>query len=349
MTKTQQMRNLDIARGVGICLVVLGHAITKDMADASTPVFIMRTLVYGVHMPLFFFLSGYLFQYRSWDYFRMPAKSFARERFSRLMVPYFAFSVINYLIVYAATAFPGISVVLEENGYKCGSLQECAFQIITFNDHIDTHLWFCYTMFLILIINRLLLKRNTVLTFAILLLVLTFRCVYLTAGNELNPVVNAVMHYLYLFCAGRIWYEHEKDTRTAAALSVVVWILCFAGIAYTKYNGLTPAESVLTPFAELSSSILILSFLSKDLEEKMEHLHAIGMLAYVGKSDVSFPLYLIHMPFIVSGSVVILSRFGLPVVAVILLSTAIGITASLIIRMIVIRYDLAKRVLFGLR
>ncbi|MDR5790074.1 acyltransferase family protein [Caballeronia sp. LP003] len=46
-------RTIDAARGIGIVLVVLGHAI-------GLPEWLFR-VIYSCHMPLFFFLSGYLF------------------------------------------------------------------------------------------------------------------------------------------------------------------------------------------------------------------------------------------------------------------------------------------------
>ena len=50
---SKRIEYLDIAKGVGILLVVLGH---NDFEVIS--LFVQR-LIYSFHMPLFFFLSGY--------------------------------------------------------------------------------------------------------------------------------------------------------------------------------------------------------------------------------------------------------------------------------------------------
>lgn len=45
---------IDIVKGIGILCVILGHL--------SAPNQITRILVYSFHMPLFFFISGYLYK-----------------------------------------------------------------------------------------------------------------------------------------------------------------------------------------------------------------------------------------------------------------------------------------------
>ena len=49
---------LDIARMVCIILVVIGH---YDPADAPTHYSNMRMVIYTFHMPVFLFISGYLY------------------------------------------------------------------------------------------------------------------------------------------------------------------------------------------------------------------------------------------------------------------------------------------------
>ncbi|MDR5797391.1 acyltransferase family protein [Caballeronia sp. LZ008] len=67
-------RTIDAARGIGIVLVVLGHAI-------GLPEWLFR-VIYSCHMPLFFFLSGYLFNGK-----RSPLEVMRRNS-RRLLMPY---------------------------------------------------------------------------------------------------------------------------------------------------------------------------------------------------------------------------------------------------------------------
>ena len=60
--------SIDIAKGLGICLVVLGHL--SDYFGANMPR--VYSFIYLFHVPLFFFLSG-LF-YKEYDSFSVILK-----------------------------------------------------------------------------------------------------------------------------------------------------------------------------------------------------------------------------------------------------------------------------------
>ena len=75
---------IDTLKALGIFLVVFAHHKT----DPSVVQFI-----YAFHMPLFFLISGFLFDPRKYASFR----EFAGKRLRTLIVPYFFFAVISYL------------------------------------------------------------------------------------------------------------------------------------------------------------------------------------------------------------------------------------------------------------
>ncbi|WP_342042163.1 acyltransferase family protein [Bacillus sp. OTU2372] len=75
---------LDIGKGLGMLLVMLGHA------DIPTP---LKTYIYTFHMPLFFFLSGYLYNKEKFP----SLKVFFKKRTKSLILPYLSFSFMAYL------------------------------------------------------------------------------------------------------------------------------------------------------------------------------------------------------------------------------------------------------------
>ena len=96
MKNFQRQRYLDVAKGIGIILVVIGHCIP----DASTPegisnksFAVLFSVIYSFHMPLFFFISGYLSKIL---YTTADRISSLKKKFERLMIPYF-FVGICYL------------------------------------------------------------------------------------------------------------------------------------------------------------------------------------------------------------------------------------------------------------
>lgn len=79
---------LDIARMVCIILVVIGH---YDPADAPTHYSNMRMVIYTFHMPVFLFISGYLYIVtRKSETFT----AFITKKIKRLAIPYLVTSVI---------------------------------------------------------------------------------------------------------------------------------------------------------------------------------------------------------------------------------------------------------------
>lgn len=94
--KKNRMEWIDIIKGIGIFLVLLGHRET-------TPD--IYYYIYSFHMALFFIVSGYLFseqKYRS-------VIEFVCNRFKRLLIPFFIFNSLSLLVVYAQIKYPTIT------------------------------------------------------------------------------------------------------------------------------------------------------------------------------------------------------------------------------------------------
>lgn len=75
---------LDAGKGLGMLLVMMGHA---DIPEY------LKTYIYTFHMPLFFFLSGFLFKMDKFS----NLKVFLIKRTKSLILPYLCFSFVAYL------------------------------------------------------------------------------------------------------------------------------------------------------------------------------------------------------------------------------------------------------------
>ena len=82
--KTQRIVWLDIAKGIAICLMVLGHT--------SIPPF-LSNFIWAFHMPLFFIASGWT---TNWE--NPSLKIFLKKKFKGLMIPFFIYSMIVFII-----------------------------------------------------------------------------------------------------------------------------------------------------------------------------------------------------------------------------------------------------------
>jgi len=91
---SKRIEYIDIARGIGILLVVLGH---NDFGYISP---FGYKLIYSYHMPLFFFLSGYFLN------ISIPFVEFIKKRFNTLLKPYL-FTI--FLIYFTSVSFDNMS------------------------------------------------------------------------------------------------------------------------------------------------------------------------------------------------------------------------------------------------
>lgn len=100
----QQMRlnYIDLLKGFAIFLMVMGHALSWSYSDGvvRTPDnALVRNLIYAFHMPLFFFLSGYVIDLSGNDWNWVRCKSLIWKRVVSLGIPCITW--------FAITAFKG--------------------------------------------------------------------------------------------------------------------------------------------------------------------------------------------------------------------------------------------------
>lgn len=133
---------IDTAKGIGISLVVLGHT--------ALPYTIFR-YIFSFHLPLFFFLSGYLFNQEKYPSFWQ----FLNHKFRKLVVPYFIFSGCLYFYWLL------IGKNIEQNLGLSTKFYQPILDIFYSSNHlltIFTPLWFLTCLFIVEIIFYFLAK-----------------------------------------------------------------------------------------------------------------------------------------------------------------------------------------------
>ena len=78
---------IDSARGLVIVLMLIGH---------SDPPLVVKKMIHGFHIPFFFILSGYLFDYQKWS--NLGFKELLKDRVRKYLLPYFVLSSVNLII-----------------------------------------------------------------------------------------------------------------------------------------------------------------------------------------------------------------------------------------------------------
>lgn len=127
---------LDVAKGVAIILVVYGHAlrglISAGMIAPDAGIVMSDYIIYTFHMPLFFFISGLLFNSKRGS---EKSREFWWRRAKTIAYPYFLWSLIQ----------GGLQVVLSNSAATNGSMSINALGDILWRP--ISPFWFLYALF----------------------------------------------------------------------------------------------------------------------------------------------------------------------------------------------------------
>jgi acyltransferase len=93
MNESMRLNWVDSLKGFAILLVVLGHIQTNHLLFFNFDSQTKDIYIYSFHMPLFFFISGFLFNSEKWI---SKATEFVSTRVKNIVLPY-----INYMVISA--------------------------------------------------------------------------------------------------------------------------------------------------------------------------------------------------------------------------------------------------------
>lgn len=143
---------IDIAKGIGILLVILGHGLLSPS---------LHYAVYSFHMPLFFVLSGYCFSERqNW-----------KRDFHSLILPFVLTVIICSVLYLCAGKFEEVSSRLFSLFLPRG-FQSSFFTI----DCSSGPVWFLVALFWCRLIFRRIKEQHYVLFFAFVISIVSVYC-----------------------------------------------------------------------------------------------------------------------------------------------------------------------------
>jgi fucose 4-O-acetylase-like acetyltransferase len=212
---------VDTAKGYGIILVVLAHAIRGLISSGImtwTPITrFVDAWIYAFHMPLFFFLSG-LFLSRSTE---KPWGAFVSDKVRTIAYPYFVWSVISVVIVASLGRIPN-------RPYDFSDLPLILYAPIE-------QYWFLYVLFILLMVIAALLKLgvNRWIIFALAIL----------SYPGLLPIssywwVLAVTREMALYITLGVIVGRDRDLQTISGIQVGWLTLAVAaGLTVASFAG----------------------------------------------------------------------------------------------------------------
>ena len=173
---------IDIAKGIGILLVFLGHSLYS-----GTDLF---KVIFSFHMPLFFFLSGVVFCYKA----NLPFKHVCGSLLRTLLMPYLFFNILGLATV------PVREIPL--------GLWKIVVSVLLGHSWLNGPSWFLIALFSVTLISWCLINLKGSLLIKWLLVVLFYvpsvfavditGCDTVMSGISIDPKIPNIVHTVIL-------------------------------------------------------------------------------------------------------------------------------------------------------
>lgn len=301
----QRLTWLDTAKGLGIILVLLGHAPREIMREQYVGIDFLYYFIYTFHMHFFFFLAGYaaaLSDERHQD--RTPA-AFFKRRARGLLIPWAVYSVLIYLLIFLLNMVPPLREMTEGTFLTLVTPGEYLIQCVSGSNPYCTHLWYVYTLFLTQILvffckkvyHKIYGGRKEGLGFYIGLEAAA-AVGYLILPLRL-PVAVSMKGYLLYYLLGMICFLWEK--KQPVKKKKRTYVFCLAGPLICILNVLLidmgmcqdPQIRKLISFSAVFVGAPLMIFILVSAARRAAG--KIRVLLWLGKH--SFTIYLLHQPF----------------------------------------------------
>ncbi len=273
---------VDIAKGITILLVVFGHGLQGIISSSHLTLFsknsslvLVDKIIYGFHMPLFFFLSALFtgFLYRRYQ-------TVIIQKVKRLLVPYFVWSFITAFFMQIASKYTNAGL-----GIKDFILSP----IIPFSEY-----WFLYVLFFIFMLYLLVKSifstkaKQIVLFIAIVLLIFKpiMPDIWIMSKISQNLIFFAIGSYFFDIFVSKTKINLQKAMITTFLFITVnvgyIWLLYYNNKLILTYYWYFTALIGITWITSLSM------FISDHLLNKIT-----VFLKYCGRNTM--PIYVMHL------------------------------------------------------
>lgn len=143
----KQLLEMLFLQTIGPLLVVIGH--TMNGLPSNETFQALKKFIYVFHMPLFFFMAGYLFIYTN-ENSNIKYNEFIKKKFYRLLIPYFVWNIIFIVPKFLFQSYLSDKVVL--------SFKDIILLFFTPRLNIWGHLWFLVAIFIVYLISPIFKK-----------------------------------------------------------------------------------------------------------------------------------------------------------------------------------------------
>ncbi|CAL4869857.1 hypothetical protein MMA231_04149 (plasmid) [Asticcacaulis sp. MM231] len=344
--KPQRVTWVDLARGVGILLVVIGHAaggiIDSPLGAQASGIRYVFLTIYTFHMPLFFILSGLFIAER----LKADPKKFVTNTFTKIARAYFTWAIIQFTVIYMMGS-------LLNHPATGGYLQNLVAIIWA----PVSQFWFLYALFFMQIAAWMIVPRTGATGFFALATVVYLAFETFGVPEAMNyPPVGQFCTFIISFGIGVAVGPHLSRIKVLHNTSPVLPALAFIAWLGLYYLGYVLASQKLgadwvlrSQGAEIAYSVNKIMFYPAGLAGTAMVILACcaniiplrPVFEYLGKH--SMPIFLTHILFIAGTRIVLLKIFGtLDATLLLVIISIVGTVGSLVFFEIMKRLKLTK-------
>jgi len=335
---------LDSAKGIGIILVVIGHALGGLIDSAlGTRVPGFREAffaIYTFHMPLFFLLSGVLVAPR----LARDRKGFERSLWTNIAWPYFLWSAVQFTLISSLG-----SIVNQPVQNYWSTLLSLPWKTVS-------QFWFLYALFLLHALSLLTWQRFGAAAFLLMCLALKPLNLLLPLPEVIRVAANQAPYYglgVVLGTAGlaQAFVNRAEMTRFGFVPLAALLITVALGVAPALQPDVDFATGAANAIANIAwlQAVLPAAFAGTAMVIALASLTSgrlAAVLVFLGQRSMA--IFILHVMAVAGTRILCLSLLGIREPLVVLgLSVAAGIGAPLIAYALVARMGLTKKLGLG--
>ncbi len=316
----KRIEQTDIAKGIGIILVVIGHAFPdSNKLVSGTFSYYLYQLIYSFHMPFFFFVSGIvsagIVRYLSG---REKIEQI-KKKAMRLLVPYFVFGAI----------FIPLRILFAK--YARFSYDFSKLYTIFLGNNPCGQLWFLYVLFFFSLTAILFATKKNIKYLTVCAFVVTCLSSFATLRYDGISYSNSLFMMFFYYLGLYVSQYHDKLYKFMSAkmlaLAVPVFVLSFwLFMRYDRYYLLKIMTSL--------SGICILLCVS-DILGKYGVSWIKGALKEIG--SYSMDVYIFHSPMGIFWRILLLKILGVSDIVYTLVYIVSGVFGSYLISRFIVR------------
>lgn len=265
--ESKRIELIDISKGLGIILVVVGHCINSNS--------LIGLWIWSFHMPLFFIISGICFSEMKYHTFF----SFFKKRVNTLLLPCLYFSILVSLISTIASG----KLILKDLIFK----------------RLPDALWFVLILFLVELLYYFLRKycKNIIIVITIIISV----CIGIILnrnGIKLSHSLCSIFVALFYYGLGNISKSllgKLTKIKHKFLVSIIVMTIPFATVMYTN-NSINLADNYIPSPEVLYILLSIIGCLGIFIISLGQFGKAKAIILYLGKNTLI--ILSLHMMFI---------------------------------------------------